>query len=74
MWLKLAKWTGLLMQTHKDFDESRVFAFACDLTADDLSNHISPSSIDVVMMVIYRKLWTYSLYWTYSCYLTNLVC
>lgn len=41
------------MQTHKDFNESRVAAFVCDLTADDMSNHISPSSIDVVMMVIY---------------------
>lgn len=53
MWLKLAKWTALLMQTHKDFNESHVAAFVCDLTADDLGNHISPSSVDVVMMVIY---------------------
>ena len=53
MCLKLKKRTGLLMQTHKDFNESRVAAFVCDLTADDVSNHISPSSIDVVMMVIY---------------------
>lgn len=44
---------GLFIQTHKEFNESRVAAFVCDLTADDLSNHISPSSIDVVMMVIY---------------------
>ncbi|KAE8649910.1 uncharacterized protein LOC101211005 isoform X2 [Cucumis sativus] len=40
-----------LVKTHKDFNESRVAAFVCDLTADDVSNHISPSSIDVVMMI-----------------------
>ncbi|KAL0545499.1 hypothetical protein IC582_015384 [Cucumis melo] len=40
-----------LVETHKDFNESRVAAFVCDLTADDMSNHISPSSIDVVMMI-----------------------
>ena len=41
------------MQAHKDFNDDRVAAFVCDLTADDLSNNISPSSVDVVMMVIH---------------------
>ncbi|XP_022142829.1 uncharacterized protein LOC111012843 isoform X2 [Momordica charantia] len=40
-----------LVKTHKDFNESRIAAFVCDLTADNLSNHVSPSSIDVVMMI-----------------------
>lgn len=43
-----------LVKRHKEFNESRVAAFVCDLTADDLSNHISPSSIDVVMMFLQR--------------------
>ncbi|CAL5358682.1 hypothetical protein CsSME_00048690 [Camellia sinensis var. sinensis] len=40
-----------LVKTHKDFMETRVNAFVCDLTADDLSQHISPSSVDIVTMV-----------------------
>ncbi|TXG61863.1 hypothetical protein EZV62_013226 [Acer yangbiense] len=34
-------------QTHKDFTETRV---VCDLTIDDLSKHISTSSVDIVTM------------------------
>ena len=41
---------------HKDFKESQVSAFVCDLTVDDLSKEISPSSIDIVTMVFKRKL------------------
>ncbi|KAK1550147.1 hypothetical protein Q3G72_014525 [Acer saccharum] len=37
-------------QTHKDFTETRVSAFICDLTIDDLSKHISTSSVDIVTM------------------------
>ncbi|XP_062159706.1 uncharacterized protein LOC133867048 [Alnus glutinosa] len=40
-----------LVKMHKDFKESRVSAFACDLTVDDLSKQISTSSIDIVTMI-----------------------
>lgn len=41
----------LLSQAHKDFTDSRVSAFVCDLTIDDLSKQISSSSVDIVTMV-----------------------
>lgn len=41
-----------LLQSHKDFDDARVNAFVCDPTVDDLIQHISPSSVDVVTMVL----------------------
>lgn len=40
-----------LVKMHKDFKESQVSAFVCDLTVDDLSKEISPSSIDIVTMI-----------------------
>ncbi|XP_047325112.1 uncharacterized protein LOC124928904 [Impatiens glandulifera] len=40
-----------LVKAHKDFSEARVNAFVCDLTADDLSQNIPPSSVDVVTMI-----------------------
>ncbi|KAF5726147.1 hypothetical protein HS088_TW23G00888 [Tripterygium wilfordii] len=40
-----------LVKIHKDYTDNRVNAFVCDLTIDDLSRHISPSSIDVVTMI-----------------------
>lgn len=40
------------LQIHKEFTEARINAFVCDLTVDDLSEEISPSSIDVVTMVV----------------------
>ncbi|KAG7943305.1 hypothetical protein I3843_15G031800 [Carya illinoinensis] len=40
-----------LVQMHKDFNESRVSAFVCDLTVDDLSKQISSSSLDIVTMI-----------------------
>ncbi|XP_044487776.1 uncharacterized protein LOC123212703 isoform X3 [Mangifera indica] len=40
-----------LVKTHKEFTETRIDAFVCDLTADDLSKHISPSSINIVTMI-----------------------
>ncbi|KAJ9538455.1 hypothetical protein OSB04_031188, partial [Centaurea solstitialis] len=39
-----------LVKAHKDFEEARINAFACDLTSDDLIKHIPPSSVDVVTM------------------------
>ncbi|PHU28535.1 hypothetical protein BC332_00628 [Capsicum chinense] len=40
-----------LVKSHKDFDDARVNAFVCDPTVDDLIQHISPSSVDVVTMI-----------------------
>lgn len=40
-----------LVKAHKDFTETRVSAFVCDLTVDDLSKQISPASVDVVTMI-----------------------
>ncbi|XP_073130985.1 uncharacterized protein [Henckelia pumila] len=40
-----------LVKRHRDFTEARVNAFVCDLTIDDLCQHISPSSIDIVTMI-----------------------
>lgn len=44
-----------LVKTHKDFTENRVSAFVCDLTVDDLSEHISPSSVDIITMCPPRR-------------------
>ncbi|KAF3447314.1 hypothetical protein FNV43_RR12499 [Rhamnella rubrinervis] len=41
----------LSMPTHKDFTEAHVSAFVCDLTVDDLTDHIPPSSVDIVTMI-----------------------
>lgn len=43
---------------HKDFTDKRVSAFVCDLTVDDLRDHIPPSSVDIVTMVLDQKLLT----------------
>ncbi|KAK6236712.1 hypothetical protein SCA6_012049 [Theobroma cacao] len=40
-----------LVKAHKEFTETRVSAFVCDLTTDDLSKQISPASVDVVTMI-----------------------
>ncbi|XP_062101326.1 uncharacterized protein LOC133807169 [Humulus lupulus] len=40
-----------LVKAHKDFRDSHVSAFVCDLTVDDLKDHISPSSVDIVTMI-----------------------
>ncbi|BBG95073.1 S-adenosyl-L-methionine-dependent methyltransferases superfamily protein [Prunus dulcis] len=40
-----------LVKAHKDFTDSRVSAFVCDLTIDDLSKQISSSSVDIVTMI-----------------------
>ncbi|CAH8341928.1 unnamed protein product [Eruca vesicaria subsp. sativa] len=40
-----------LVKAHEEYTETRVCAFACDLTRDDLDKHISPSSVDIVTMI-----------------------
>lgn len=40
-----------LVKSHKEYADTRVNAFACDLTSDDLSSQIAPSSVDVVTMI-----------------------
>ncbi|KAK4793001.1 hypothetical protein SAY86_023436 [Trapa natans] len=40
-----------LVKLHKDFTESHIRAFVCDLTVDDLNEHIPPSSVDIVTMI-----------------------
>lgn len=40
-----------LVKMHKDFTETRVNAFVCDLTAEDLSKQICPASVDIVTMI-----------------------
>lgn len=44
-----------LVMNHKDFTETRISTFVCDLTSDDLSRQISPSSIDIVTMCPLRR-------------------
>jgi len=45
----------VILEAHKDFMETQVNAFVCDLTADDLSKQISPSSVDLVTMYPLRR-------------------
>ncbi|XP_054797435.1 uncharacterized protein LOC129302519 isoform X2 [Prosopis cineraria] len=40
-----------LVKSHKDYKESCASAFISDLTADDLSKDISPSSVDIVTLI-----------------------
>ncbi|VVB09053.1 unnamed protein product [Arabis nemorensis] len=40
-----------LVKAHDEYKETRVCAFACDLTGDGLDKHISPSSVDIVTMI-----------------------
>ncbi|KAJ3690048.1 hypothetical protein LUZ61_019212 [Rhynchospora tenuis] len=40
-----------LVKQHKDYSENHINAFVCDITADDLSNAIEPSSIDILTMI-----------------------
>ncbi|KAJ4803245.1 Methyltransferase family protein [Rhynchospora pubera] len=40
-----------LVKQHKDYSENHINAFVCDITADDLSNVIEPSSIDILTMI-----------------------
>ncbi|KAL6008122.1 hypothetical protein ACLOJK_033628 [Asimina triloba] len=40
-----------LVKAHKDFREDHVNAFVCDLTVDDLSEKILPSTVDIVTMI-----------------------
>ncbi len=43
--------TLLCWQAHQEYSEQRVNAFVCDVTAEDLSAFIAPSSVDVVTLV-----------------------
>ncbi|KAL6502037.1 hypothetical protein OROGR_027170 [Orobanche gracilis] len=45
-----------LVKMRKDFTETRVNAFVCDLTIDDLSVHVAPSSVDIVTMISPEKM------------------
>jgi methyltransferase-like protein 6 len=40
-----------LVKAHQEYSEQRVNAFVCDVTAEDLSAFIAPSSVDVVTLV-----------------------
>ncbi|KAL5559467.1 hypothetical protein UlMin_035678 [Ulmus minor] len=40
-----------LIKAHKEFSDTRVRAFVCDLTVDDLGDHIPPASLDIVTMI-----------------------
>ncbi|CAH2060577.1 unnamed protein product [Thlaspi arvense] len=40
-----------LVKAHDEYTETRVCAFASDLTRDGLEKHISPSSVDIVTMI-----------------------
>ncbi|GAB4854463.1 hypothetical protein Ancab_023047 [Ancistrocladus abbreviatus] len=40
-----------LVKAHEAFVEPRINAFVCDLTSDDLSQQIGPSSVDIVTMI-----------------------
>ncbi|KAJ8448814.1 hypothetical protein Cgig2_011435 [Carnegiea gigantea] len=40
-----------LVQSHKEYADTRVHAFVCDLISDDLSNHIAPSSVDIITVI-----------------------
>ncbi|KAL9265070.1 tRNA N(3)-methylcytidine methyltransferase METTL6-like protein [Drosera capensis] len=39
------------LHAHNSFTEARINAFVCDLTTDDLREHIDPSSVDIVTMM-----------------------
>jgi hypothetical protein len=43
--------TLLCWQAHQEYSEQRVNVFVCDVTAEDLSAFIAPSSVDVVTLV-----------------------
>lgn len=40
-----------LVKAHREFTDTRINAFVCDLTSDNLSQHIAPASVDLVTMV-----------------------
>lgn len=40
-----------IWQSHREYTETCINAFVCDLTSDDLSKQIAPSSVDIVTMV-----------------------
>ncbi|KAM3262253.1 hypothetical protein ACQJBY_052764 [Aegilops geniculata] len=40
-----------LVKKHKDFRSDRVNAFACDITSEQLTEAVEPSSVDIVTMI-----------------------
>jgi methyltransferase-like protein 6 len=40
-----------LVKKHKDYRPDRVNAFACDITSEQLTENVQPSSVDVVTML-----------------------
>jgi methyltransferase-like protein 6 len=40
-----------LVKKHKDYRPDRVNAFACDITSEQLTENVQPSSVDVVTMI-----------------------
>ncbi|CAM0870688.1 unnamed protein product [Alopecurus aequalis] len=40
-----------LVKKHKDFRPDRVNAFACDITSEQLTESVEPSSVDIVTMI-----------------------
>jgi len=42
--------TNSPLQKHKLYDESRVKVFQCDLTQDDLLDHIPANTLDIVLL------------------------
>uniref|UniRef100_A0A7N0UAS2 Methyltransferase type 12 domain-containing protein n=1 Tax=Kalanchoe fedtschenkoi TaxID=63787 RepID=A0A7N0UAS2_KALFE len=40
-----------LVKSHKDFNTDRINAFVCDVTKDDLTDKILPSSVDILTLV-----------------------
>ncbi|XP_057524424.1 uncharacterized protein LOC130804110 isoform X2 [Amaranthus tricolor] len=40
-----------LVKSHREYTETCINAFVCDLTSDDLSKQIAPSSVDIVTMI-----------------------
>jgi methyltransferase-like protein 6 len=55
----MSKLVESYMQKHKDFRPDRVNAFACDITSEQLTEDVEPSSVDIVTMVTCYTLMTH---------------
>jgi hypothetical protein len=42
----------LYVQKHKDFRLGQINAFVCDITSEQLTDSVEPSSVNIVTMVI----------------------
>jgi methyltransferase-like protein 6 len=47
-WLDVIQW---YMQKHKDFKPDQINAFVCDISSEQLTENMEPSSADIVTMV-----------------------